>query len=99
MNLISFEFEIEGNKQHTQHTAYTITYFNVSISFLFSVPSVNLGVGKTSLVAKYISNIYCKEIGPTIGASFFTCKINLNNVKVKMQLWDTAGQERYVKRL
>jgi len=47
------------------------------------------------LVAKYISNIYCKEIGPTIGASFFTCKINLNNTKVKMQLWDTAGQERF----
>lgn len=61
------------------------------ISILFSV-----GVGKTSLVAKYISNIYSKEIGPTIGASFFTCKINLNNVKVKMQLWDTAGQERQV---
>ncbi|XP_070499874.1 uncharacterized protein RabX1 [Chironomus tepperi] len=53
------------------------------------------GVGKTSLVAKYISDIYSKEIGPTIGASFFTCKINLNNVKVKMQLWDTAGQERF----
>lgn len=53
------------------------------------------GVGKTSLVAKYIANIYSKEIGPTIGASFFTCKINLNNTKVKMQLWDTAGQERF----
>jgi Ras-related protein Rab-21 len=39
------------------------------------------GVGKTSLVAKYISNIYSKEIGPTIGASFFTCKINLNDTK------------------
>jgi Ras-related protein Rab-21 len=52
-------------------------------------------VGKTSLVAKYIANIYSKEIGPTIGASFFTCKINLNDTKVKMQLWDTAGQERF----
>lgn len=73
------------------------------------------GVGKTSLVAKYISNI-SKEVGPTIGASFFTCKINLNNVKVKvrgnlkgklcktfmnlqMQLWDTAGSERQVSKL
>lgn len=53
------------------------------------------GVGKTSLVAKYISNIYSKEIAPTIGASFFTCKINLNETKVKMQIWDTAGQERF----
>lgn len=53
------------------------------------------GVGKTSLVAKYMANVYSKEIGPTIGASFFTCKINLNDTKVKMQLWDTAGQERF----
>lgn len=56
---------------------------------------LSAGVGKTSIVAKYIANIYSKEIGPTIGASFFTCKINLNNTKVKMQLWDTAGQERF----
>jgi small GTP-binding protein len=53
------------------------------------------GVGKTSIVAKQIANVYSKEIGPTIGASFFTCKINLNETKVKMQLWDTAGQERF----
>lgn len=52
-------------------------------------------VGKTSLVAKYIVNMGSKEIGPTIGASFFTCKLNLNQTKVKMQLWDTAGQERF----
>jgi small GTP-binding protein len=56
-----------------------------------------IGVGKTSLVAKYIGNyIYPKEIGPTIGASFFTCKINLNNVKVKMQLWDTGEGLRVI---
>lgn len=59
---------------------------NSSLLFVFA------GVGKTSLVAKYISNIYSKEIAPTIGASFFTCKINLNETKVKMQIWDTAGE-------
>lgn len=44
------------------------------------------GVGKTSLVSKYISNAFTKETGPTIGASFFTCKINLNDFKIKMQV-------------
>lgn len=53
---------------------------------------VFIGVGKTSLVAKYISNIYSKEIAPTIGASFFTCKINLNETKVKMQIWDVSRE-------
>lgn len=55
-------------------------------SFLINFCLLFAGVGKTSMVAKYISNICSKEIGPTIGASFFTCKINLNNIKVKMQL-------------
>lgn len=67
-------------------------FVDLNLQFFLVPPS---GVGKTSLVAKYIANIHAKEIGPTIGASFFTCKINLNNTKVKMQLWDTAGQERF----
>uniref|UniRef100_A0A182WLL2 Rab-GAP TBC domain-containing protein n=1 Tax=Anopheles minimus TaxID=112268 RepID=A0A182WLL2_9DIPT len=53
------------------------------------------GVGKTSLVVRYVSNVYTKEVSPTIGASFFTCKVNLEDNKVKMQVWDTAGQERF----
>ncbi|XP_058466209.1 uncharacterized protein LOC131439331 [Malaya genurostris] len=53
------------------------------------------GVGKTSLVVRYVSNLYTKEVSPTIGASFFTCKVNLEDFKVKMQVWDTAGQERF----
>lgn len=43
-------------------------------------------VGKTSLVVRYISNVYSKEVSPTIGASFFTCKVNLEDTKVKMQV-------------
>ncbi|VVD02978.1 unnamed protein product [Leptidea sinapis] len=44
------------------------------------------GVGKTSLVVRYIGKMFSKHISPTIGASFFTCNINV---------WDTAGQERF----
>lgn len=53
------------------------------------------GVGKTCLVTKYIKNTVQKHIGPTIAASFFTCKVYLNDEKVKLQIWDTAGQERF----
>lgn len=53
------------------------------------------GVGKTCLVTKYIKNSLHKDIGPTIAASFFTCKVYLNDEKIKLQIWDTAGQERF----
>lgn len=53
------------------------------------------GVGKTSLVTRYVKNVLSKELGPTIGASFFSCKLYLEGIKVKLQLWDTAGQERF----
>ncbi|XP_068622374.1 ras-related protein Rab-31-like isoform X8 [Battus philenor] len=53
------------------------------------------GVGKTSLVVRYIGKMFSKHISPTIGASFFTCNINLQEARVKLQVWDTAGQERF----
>lgn len=53
------------------------------------------GVGKTSLVVRYIGKMFNHHISPTIGASFFTCKINVEDTRVKLQVWDTAGQERF----
>ncbi|KAI5638064.1 ras family domain-containing protein [Phthorimaea operculella] len=53
------------------------------------------GVGKTSLVVRYIGKMFSKHISPTIGASFFTCNINVDDSRVKLQVWDTAGQERF----
>lgn len=53
------------------------------------------GVGKTSLVVRYIGKMFSHHISPTIGASFFTCKLNIEETRVKLQVWDTAGQERF----
>ncbi|KAJ9583759.1 hypothetical protein L9F63_021896, partial [Diploptera punctata] len=53
------------------------------------------GVGKTSMVMRYVGNMFSHHISPTIGASFFTCKINVEETRVKLQVWDTAGQERF----
>ncbi|XP_043287659.1 ras-related protein RabJ-like [Venturia canescens] len=52
-------------------------------------------VGKTSLINRYVSKTFDAHVGPTIGASFFTCKINLEDGRIKLQIWDTAGQERF----
>ncbi|KAK8169679.1 GTP-binding protein yptV5 [Phyllosticta citrichinensis] len=54
------------------------------------------GVGKTSLVHRYVKNNFANTTS-TVGASFLTKKvvdIDTSTV-VRLQIWDTAGQERY----
>jgi small GTP-binding protein len=55
------------------------------------------GVGKTSIIQRYIANKYKAQNLPTTGANFVTKMIVLEdeNKSVKFEIWDTAGQERY----
>lgn len=53
------------------------------------------GVGKTSLVVRYVQGTFLSDTKSTIGASFFTHKMTLDNCRVKLTIWDTAGQERF----
>ncbi|KAJ4377656.1 hypothetical protein N0V83_000484 [Neocucurbitaria cava] len=56
------------------------------------------GVGKTSLVHRYVKNAFTPPTTQsTIGASFLTKRvvdIDTSTV-VRLQIWDTAGQERF----
>ncbi|XP_076180159.1 ras-related protein RabJ [Ptiloglossa arizonensis] len=52
-------------------------------------------VGKTSMIIRYVGKVFNNSVNPTVGASFFTCKLNLINAKIILQVWDTAGQERF----
>ncbi|KAF2828358.1 ras-domain-containing protein [Ophiobolus disseminans] len=56
------------------------------------------GVGKTSLVHRYVKNAFTPpDTQSTIGASFVTKRvvdIDTSTV-VRLQIWDTAGQERF----
>ena len=54
------------------------------------------GVGKTSIISRYINNKFSDVIMSTTGATFATKKIEIGpNHKIKFQIWDTAGQERF----
>ncbi|RHZ68240.1 hypothetical protein Glove_296g31 [Diversispora epigaea] len=53
------------------------------------------GVGKTSLVVRYVQKTFSPNCTSTIGASFMTKKLVVDNCKVRLQIWDTAGQERF----
>ena len=56
------------------------------------------GVGKTSLVHRYVKNAFTPPTTQsTIGASFLTKRVTDidTNTVVRLQIWDTAGQERF----
>lgn len=58
------------------------------------------GVGKTSIVLRFVTNTFRENPGSTIGASFMTKTLvvgeNENDKKTfRFQIWDTAGQEKY----
>ena len=55
------------------------------------------GVGKTSIIQRYINNTFNAVLAATPGASFTTKTIYLQEYKqsIKFEIWDTAGQEKY----
>lgn len=51
------------------------------------------GVGKSSLLVRYTDDTF--SYITTIGVDFKIKTIEVNGVRVKLQIWDTAGQERF----
>jgi len=52
-------------------------------------------VGKSSLVLRFVKGQFHEFQESTIGASFLTQTVCLDDTTVKFEIWDTAGQERY----
>ena len=54
------------------------------------------GVGKTSIINRFIDNIFDNNISSTIGMNFRIKEMIVNEKdKVKLKLTDTCGQEKY----
>jgi len=53
------------------------------------------GVGKTSLLIRYVENRFTLNTKSTIGANFLTKRIEVDDKVATCQIWDTAGQERF----
>jgi len=55
------------------------------------------GVGKTSILYRYIFEKFDNQSLPTLGASFKSKLIEIpgENEQIKLNLWDTAGQEKF----
>ena len=53
------------------------------------------GVGKTTLLHRYVEGKFSSETKMTIGVEFFLKELIIDDKKVLLQLWDFGGQERF----
>jgi small GTP-binding protein len=55
------------------------------------------GVGKTSIIQRYINDSFNPAISTTGGANFISKKMKFpeENQTIKFEIWDTAGQEKF----
>ncbi|KAL6073243.1 RAB7A, member RAS oncoprotein, variant 3 [Balamuthia mandrillaris] len=53
------------------------------------------GVGKSSLLTRYVDRRFSNMYKATIGADFVTKDLVSDDTHVCLQVWDTAGQERF----
>ncbi|XP_065920802.1 ras-related protein Rab-13-like [Dysidea avara] len=71
---------------------------NVSTSYdyLFKVLLCgDCGVGKTSMLCRFISDEMNDAYIATIGVDFKLTTLEMRGKMIKLQIWDTAGQERF----
>ena len=56
------------------------------------------GVGKTSIISRFINDTFDEGLVTTTGASYVGKDMvfkDYNNQVIKFEIWDTAGQEKY----
>ena len=66
-----------------------------------NIPQIKLillgdsGVGKSSIIKRYMEDSFEDNITSTLGSSFLEKTVNVKGKKVKIEVWDTAGQEEF----
>lgn len=64
--------------------------------FIYKILVVgDIGTGKTSIIKKYVHNIFLPGYKSTIGVDFAMKTLTRENESIKLLLWDIAGQERF----
>lgn len=53
------------------------------------------GVGKTTMLHRYIKGKFIEGLHMTIGVEFFLKELEIEGEKVMLQIWDFGGQERF----
>ncbi|MFX1418225.1 MAG: Rab family GTPase [Promethearchaeota archaeon] len=74
---------MEGVRKEARKLTYKISIFG------------DRGVGKTTLVDRYITNEFHENTLATLGATIHVKYLELENGKITLQVWDFGGQKRF----
>ena len=53
------------------------------------------GVGKTTLIRKFVTRVFENDIKMTIGADFSVKNLEIDGETITLRIWDFAGEERF----
>ncbi|MFX1496456.1 MAG: Rab family GTPase [Promethearchaeota archaeon] len=53
------------------------------------------GVGKTTLLHRYIEGKFIENLRMTIGVEFFLKTLEIDGLDITLQIWDFGGQQRF----
>jgi len=53
------------------------------------------GVGKSTLINRYLTGVFKSDSVITVGVNFHVKKIKIDGIRVSLQIWDFAGEERF----
>ncbi|MFW9825678.1 MAG: Rab family GTPase [Candidatus Thorarchaeota archaeon] len=53
------------------------------------------GVGKTTLIGRYLTGVFQSNNEITIGVDFHIKKFDIQGKKITLQIWDFAGEDRF----
>ncbi|CAF0894064.1 unnamed protein product [Adineta ricciae] len=84
------------NKKHTGACYMAATTKNLEGVQTFKILIIgDSGVGKSSLMVRFVDDIFTAAYITTIGVDFKMSTINVDGHQCRIQIWDTAGQERF----
>ncbi|MBY9008054.1 MAG: GTP-binding protein [Candidatus Lokiarchaeota archaeon] len=53
------------------------------------------GVGKSTLIRRYLTGLFDDSTSMTIGLDFYSKQLIIKGIKIALQVWDFAGEERF----
>ena len=81
-----------SERRTNHHPGKVLNESDVSFKILFLG---GIGVGKTSIINRYVKNRFNNDQTPTIGIDYRTKTVIYNSKKIKLKIFDTSGQERF----
>ena len=52
-------------------------------------------VGKSSLIEQFVDHTFSEHEAPSIGNDFKSKSIDIDGLKIKLEIWDTPGQDDF----